>query len=120
MSVARRSDGTSLDMQSQYSGKPINYKNGKAYIQEYVLDGVRFDRFKNGVLGDVKDNYGFLIKMGSKQAAQALRDEAGRQLSVSRRYGLPVEWQVRPEYVTAFQTVLGTKYSAIRVVPWGS
>ncbi len=114
--VARRSSGSSLETQSSYSGKPIVYKDGKAYIQEYELGGVRFDRFKNGVLGDVKDNYGFLIKIGSKKAANALRDEAGRQLAVAEKYGLPVEWHVRAQYVSAFKNVLGRKYAAINVI----
>ncbi len=64
----------------------------------------------------VKDNYGFLIKFGSKKAANALRDEAGRQLAVAEKAGLPVEWHVRAQCVTAFKTVLGSKCGVITVI----
>ncbi|WP_330254176.1 hypothetical protein OG874_06330 [Nocardia sp. NBC_00565] len=118
--VGRRSSGESLQRQSEFSDKPIVYKNGKARIEEYQIDDVSFDRFKNGVLGEVKDNYGFLIKMGSKSAAGQLVNEAARHQRIATKYGLPVEWHVRPEYVDAFKNVLGKKFPSINVVPWGS
>ena len=124
VSIGRRSSGSSLETQSLFSGKPIEYRNGTAYIEEYELldaqgEPVYFDRYKDGVLGDVKDNYVFLIKeIGSKSAYKALREEAARQLAVAEKYGLRVEWHVRRAHVEAFERVLGRKYQAIKVVPW--
>jgi RHS repeat-associated protein len=112
--VARR-PGRALDIQSKFSGKEIWYKNNKALIKEYELDGVRFDRFKDNILGEVKDEYGFLIKMGSKNAAKQLQQEAARHVLVAQKYGLKIEWYVRSEYVTAFKNVL-EKYPQIKII----
>ncbi|PHS05086.1 MAG: hypothetical protein COA78_15720 [Blastopirellula sp.] len=110
--VARRS-GDPLDVQSAYSGKPIKYRNGKAYIEEYKLDGVNFDRFKDGVLGDVKADYGFAARVGKYNpklnAIQDLLNEAGRQIPVARKHGLPLEWHVRKQDFNFFKNVLNQR-----------
>ena len=50
--VGRR-DGPSLQTQAEFSEKDVAYIDGKPYIEEYHLDGVDFDRFQDGVLGEV-------------------------------------------------------------------
>jgi RHS repeat-associated protein len=122
--IARSKVGTSLDTQSMFSGKKIRYAGGKAYIREYRLidkktgKPVYFDRFSGGVLGDVKDNYAFLVEHNLSGAADALLEEAERQTRVAKQYGLSVEWYVRADAAKAFRTLLHDKYPQIKVVSW--
>lgn len=122
--VARRSTGkagskgmTSLEIQSAYSEKPIEYRDGRAYIEEYRLDGTDFDKYdpSTRTLGEVKDEYGFLIKMGSRKAADGLLSEAGRQSEIAQRHGLTLEWMVREEYADAYRTLLHDQYPEIQI-----
>ena len=48
------------------SGKPIIERDGKYYIEEYELNGVKFDDYKNGILYEYKDRYTNFIKDGKE------------------------------------------------------
>src|SRR5262249_46718453 len=94
--VARRR-GPSLDRQSEFYGRPIRYgADGKAYIKEFRLDGTHFDRFRDGVLGEVKDDYEFAVRIGQYtpdlKAVKELQSEAARHLAIARKYGVALEW----------------------------
>ena len=119
-SVGRR-DGPSLQRQHEFSGKDIVRQGGKATIQEYHLDGVDFDRFKDGVLGEVKDDFSFMDRLehdSLKKRVTALQDEAGRQVAVAKQHNLPLEWHVRENDLAAFRYSVGSKYPEIKFVPY--
>lgn len=115
--VARRS-GPSLELQSAFSGKKIEYKGGKAFIKEAELDGVRFDRIEKNVLGEVKGDYSVPIGLGSQDAANKLLDEAKRQVRLAKKYGMQLEWHVRQDQLVAFQNAVGSSYPIIKFVPY--
>jgi hypothetical protein len=108
--IARR-DGPALDQQAAFSGKQIRYRNGKAYIEEFELDGVNFDRFRNGILGEVKDDFGFAARVGkynpNLKAITEVTDEARRQIAVAKKHGLKLEWYVRKQDLQFFENALG-------------
>ena len=117
--VARR-DGRALEHQSRKSGKPIIRKDGKAYIEEYEVGGVRFDDYKNGNLVDYKDDYSNFIDPKTnvfrpwfKGKAEA-RKEALRQIGVAN--GNPVVWEVGPDQLDAFLDAVGN-IPGITVIP---
>jgi RHS repeat-associated protein len=118
--TGKKGQMTSLEVQESFSGQEIvyDYERGTATIKEYEVDDVKFDRFKDGVLGDVKDQYGPMIKYGFQNAADELIKEATRQQAIATKYGLPVEWWVRPQFVDAFKSLLGSDFPSITVVPW--
>ncbi len=102
-----RNPGPALDLQAGFAGKEIHYRGGKAYIEEYELGGVRFDRItQDGVLGELKGDYSFLPKVGrfNPKPIRELQEEAMRQVKVAKANGLPLEWHVRSQdlaYITA-------------------
>jgi RHS repeat-associated protein len=122
--VIRDPNKKGLNIQAKFSGNEPRYdeETGKTYIKEYYLDGVYFDRFKDGVLGEVKDDYSFPIYIASKtsntKAAEQILSEAQRHTEVAGKYGLSVEWYVREQDVQAFQNVIGEKYPSIKIVPY--
>ncbi len=116
-----RNPGDALDIQSAFSGKPIKYRNGKAFIEEFELDGVHFDRVKDGVLGEVKGNYDFATRLAQAGKLEFLDDlikEAQRQTRVARKLGLPLEWHVRRQDLQGFKNTIGAQFSEIRFVPY--
>jgi Restriction endonuclease fold toxin 5 len=96
--------------QSKMSGKPIVERNGKYYIQEYEVNGVKFDGYKNGKLYEYKDNYSHLFDKNNelyswvKDPDQWLR-QARDQVDAAN--GIPVIWRVGSNQVEAFRKALG-------------
>jgi hypothetical protein len=109
-SVARR-DGPSLEHQARMSGQQINRVNGRAYIDEYEVNGVMFDDFQNGRLIDYKDDYSNFIDPNTGEFRTWFRgkgeliQEANRQVGAAN--GIPVEWYVGQDQLDAFQAALG-------------
>jgi hypothetical protein len=95
--------------QSKMSGKPIVERDGKYYIQEYEVNGVKFDDYKNGILYEYKHRYTNFIKDGKEfrwwfEGADGARDEALRQVEAAK--GVPVIWRVGADQVKAFRNAL--------------
>jgi hypothetical protein len=73
--------------------------SGRSVTESYVVRGVRFDGYKNGVLLEAKGP-GYANKFTTTlepekwftQSAQSLRDQAQRQLQVAG--GIPIRWHV--------------------------
>jgi len=107
----RRSTGTSLEHQSLMTGRGIRVReDGVSEIQEYVVNGIAFDDYVDGVLIDHKDKMpGFmfnedgLLKPGIK-GAQDWRSEAVRQVRAAN--GIPVEWVVDSSQVKGFNALI--------------
>ena len=119
--VGRRS-GDPLELQSAFSGKPITYRNGKAYIEEYELGGVSFDRIKDGILGEAKGNYDFASRVSpyvpKLKAVKQLQDEAARQIAIAAEYGIQLEWHVRAQDLAFFKNVLVALANSINLIPY--
>jgi hypothetical protein len=98
-----------LEHQSKMSGKPIIERDGKLYIEEYELNGVKFDDYKNGILYEYKDRYTNFIQDGTKfhqwfRGAEGARIEAWNQVKGAK--GLPVIWRVGSDQVKAFRNAI--------------
>jgi hypothetical protein len=121
VSLGRRS-GDSLDVQSAFSGKTAKYRDGTAYIDEYVLDDVPFDRLQGKVLGEVKGDYSFAARVGKYnpdvKAIGDLEKEAKSQIAVAEKYGLQLEWYVRQADLAFFQSVLKNYLDKIKLVTY--
>ncbi len=122
-----RRQGPWLELQSMLSGKTIKYVGSRAFIEEADIDGVMFDSISRDVRGrvtavprlqEVKGDYSVPIKLGSKDVADRLIDEASRQMKVAKRYGLVLEWHVRRDQLAGFRNVVGTAYPGIVFVPY--
>jgi Domain of unknown function (DUF4157) len=113
-----RRQGPWLDLQSMFSGSKVKYIGNKAFIQEQELDGVLFDRIEKNVLGEVKGDYSVPMRLGSQDAADRLVAEAWRQMKISRKYGMALEWHVRKADLAGFQNVVGAKFPKIKFVPY--
>ncbi|MDP1560012.1 MAG: hypothetical protein Q8M16_01280, partial [Pirellulaceae bacterium] len=117
-----RNDGPALELQQAFSGKPVQHLNGKHYIEEFELDGVYFDRVENGVLGEVKGDYGFAKRIGlhnpNLAAIEQTVDEARRQVAIARKHGLPLEWHVSKNDLDFFKTVLRDYLKDIRLITY--
>jgi len=106
-----RRGGPSLTHQSRMSGQPIQEVGGKQLINEYEVNGVFFDDFKNGKLIDYKDNYTKFIdkKTGNFlewfQGAKELQNQAWNQVKAAN--GTPVVWKVGANQVDAFIKTVG-------------
>ena len=110
--VARSPRG--LKHQSKMSGKPIIYRDGKCYIDEYRVQGtnraVDFDDFRDGKYYEYKGPYGNLLKNKNKEfeywceAANSNRRQAMDQVDAAK--GLPVIWRVGEDQMNAFDKVL--------------
>jgi hypothetical protein len=96
--------------QSKMSGKPIVQKDGKYYIQEYEVNGVKFDDYKNGKLHEYKENYSHLFDKNNelypwvKDPGQ-WRRQAKDQIEAAN--GIPVIWRVGQNQVEGFKKAVG-------------
>jgi hypothetical protein len=98
-----------LEHQSKMSEKPIIERDGKYYIEEYELNGVKFDDYKNGILYEYKHRYTNFIKDGKEfrwwfDGADEARIQARNQLEAAK--GIPVIWRVGADQVEAFGNAL--------------
>jgi hypothetical protein len=100
---------TGLEHQSKMSGQVIRKSEGKHYINEYDVNGVKFDDYKKGTLYEYKGSHGSLIGKdrvfrhwfkGTKQ----FQAQAWRQLKAAN--GKPVVWRVGADQVKAFEKAL--------------
>ena len=107
-----RRGGPSLEYQAERSGQQIVQRGGKNYINEYELNGVPFDDFKEGTLIDYKADYSsfiekdglFTTKPWFSNSLKNMRTEALNQVKAAE--GLPVEWRVGAEQLKAFRSAL--------------
>ena len=95
-------------IQNVWSGYPRHW--WEKVINEYEVNGILFDDFKNGKLFDYKDNYSKLINKQGEfydwfQGKAELRDQALRQVGAAN--GTPVVWKVGANQVQAFKTAVG-------------
>jgi hypothetical protein len=98
-----------LEHQSKMSGKPIIERDGKLYIEEYELNGVKFDDYKNGILYEYKHRYTNFVKDGTEfrrwfEGAEGARIEARNQVRAAK--GIPVIWRVGSDQVKAFRNAI--------------
>jgi len=98
-----------LAHQSKMSGKRIVERDGKYYIQEYEVNGVKFDDYKDGILYEYKGPYTNFIKDGREfrwwfKGADGAREEALGQIEAAK--GIPVIWRVGADQVKAFRNAL--------------
>jgi hypothetical protein len=105
-----RRGGQALEHQSKMSGKPITERDGKFYIEEYELNGVKFDDYKGGILYEYKHRYTNFIKDGKEfrwwfRGAGGARKEALDQSKAAK--GIPVIWRVGSDQVEAFRRATG-------------
>jgi hypothetical protein len=103
----QRSYNEWLKRQSEFSGKPIVAEEDRFYIEEYGLDDVRFDRFQNGTLGEVKGDFSFTERLSEEslqKVAERIQGEARNQVAVAKRHGLPLEWYVSKRMVNVLRT----------------
>ena len=107
-----------LKHQSKMSGQPIIERDGKYYIKEYKLNGVKFDDYRNGILYEYKGNrYTNFIRqddknvdLGSMNRSNS-EDEALRPSRSRERYASDMEGWVGS----------GESFSeGLRKYPWGN
>jgi hypothetical protein len=108
-----------IEHQSKMSGKPIIERDGKRFIEEYEVNGVKFDNYKNGELYDYKGPQGRLINKNGVfydviEKSMGLRDDALRQANAAQ--GIPVIWKVGENQVKAFRKAVGNVPGVI-IVP---
>ena len=101
---------TGLEHQSKMSGQPIRERGGKYYINEYELNGVKFDDYRNGKLYEYKGPQGNLLNRDGLfydgiEGALKLHADAVRQANAAR--GIPVIWKVGANQVKAFKRAVG-------------
>jgi len=100
-----------LEHQSKMSGQPIRVRDGKHHINEYDLNGVKFDDYRDGKLYEYKGKMGNLItkKTGefypSCDVVRKAQDEAQGQARAAK--GIPVIWRVGENQVKAFKNAIG-------------
>ncbi|MEN6309508.1 MAG: Tox-REase-5 domain-containing protein [Anaerohalosphaeraceae bacterium] len=99
--------------QSRITGQPTN--------MGYVVNGVKFDGYKNGILLDAKGlGYKNFVENGRFSewftGKQALLDQANRQITAAR--GTTIEWHIaEKEAIPAFEELLkGANTEAIKVI----
>ncbi len=116
--VARAWHG--LEHQSIMAQKQIHVRNGKTYIEEYRLNGVYFDNFKDGILYDYKEYMPQFIDPNTghfyewwKGIDEAL-EKAPKQIKAAN--GAPVVWQVGKEQVEAYNRIIGD-FKGVEVIP---
>ncbi len=111
---------TGIEHQSRMSGQPIAERDGKRYIREYEVNGVKFDDYKDGILYEYKGSQGNLLKNRDRVfqdwcgARQQARDEAERQLKAAK--GTPIVWKVGADQVKGFRKAL-EDIDGIKIVP---
>jgi hypothetical protein len=101
-----------LEHQSKMSGQPIRESEGKRYINEYEVNGVKFDDYRDGILYEYKGNYSnFIVRKAREfyewfKGSKSAREQARRQAEAAR--GIPVRWRVGPpNQVEAFRKAVG-------------
>lgn len=99
--------------QEQVTGRPAT--------QSYLLDGVKFDGYKDGVLLEAKGpGYGSFVKDGKFadwfQGENGLIDQAQRQFKAAN--GTPIEWHVADESAVSVirERFSGSNLESIKVV----
>jgi hypothetical protein len=107
--VGRRG-GPSLEHQSRMSGQPVRENGGKYRINEYDVNGTKFDDYKDGKLYEYKGYHGHLFNKNDEfhswvDKPSEFRDEALRQVKAAQ--GIPVVWRVGREQVEAFRKAVG-------------
>ena len=115
MEVGRAWQG--LEHQSKMSGQPIRERGGKYFINEYELNGVKFDDYKNGKLYEYKGPQGNLVNRKTDEFCECitgLHDDAIRQAKAAR--GIPVIWRVEDNQVKAFERAVG-KVPGVIIIP---
>jgi hypothetical protein len=113
--VARSFRG--LEHQSKMSGQPIIVRDGKYYIKEYELNGVKFDDYKYEELYEYKGPQGNLVNRKTNEfyeCINTLHDDALRQSEAAQ--GIPVIWRVGADQVDAFRKAVG-KVPGIIIIP---
>lgn len=106
-----------LEHQSKMSGQPIRERGGKYFINEYELNGVKFDDYKNGKLYEYKGPQGNLVNRKTDEFCECitgLHDDAIRQAKAAR--GIPVIWRVEDNQVKAFERAVG-KVPGVIIIP---
>lgn len=108
-----------LEHQSRMSGQPIRDRNGKLYINEYEVNGVKFDGYRDGILYEYKDKYANFIGKNKGfrewfEGAQDARKEALDQVAAAK--GIPVVWRVGSNQVEAFKKAVG-KVPGLKIEP---
>ena len=108
-----------LQHQSIMSGKPITERDGRLCIQEYRLNNVKFDDYKNGKLYEYKGLQGNLLNKDGVfpdwcRARKEAVEEAERQLKAAQ--GIPIVWKVGITQVKAYRQALG-EIPGIKIVP---
>jgi hypothetical protein len=108
-----------IEHQSKMSGKPIIERDGKRFIEEYEVNDIKFDDYKNGVLYEYKGPQGHLINKNGVfydviEKSMGLRDDAFRQANAAQ--GIPVIWRVGRNQVKAFRKAVGNVPGVI-IVP---
>jgi hypothetical protein len=96
------------------SGKPIIYRDGKYYIEEYRVPGtnrdVDFDDYRKGKYYEYKGPYGNLLKNKDNdflhwcRAVNSNRKQALDQVDAAK--GRPLIWRVGEDQVDAFDKLL--------------
>ncbi|WP_341466424.1 Tox-REase-5 domain-containing protein [Mycobacteroides abscessus] len=109
--------GFSKAYQEAITGRPIS--------DAYLVDGVKFDGYPNGVLTEVKGQYAQFVNKETGQfqtwwkGSDAIASQARRQLDAAK--GSPVQWIVaEPQAAAAFQELFnanGISGIIIKVVP---
>ncbi len=94
---------------------------GQAVTQSYVVNGVKFDGFKNGVLLDAKGpGYANFVNSDGEfqpwfNGQQSLLNQARSQIEAAN--GVPITWSVaEPSATSAIQNLLQGSLRAINVV----
>ncbi len=102
------------------SGQPITMREGKPYIKEYELNGVKFDDYKDGKLYEYKGRQGKLMNRDGvfpewAKLKQEVRDQAEKQVKAAQ--GIPVIWRVGEDQVNAFKEALCGNLQGLIIVP---
>ena len=104
--------------QSKMSGQPIKQRDGKLYINEYEVNGVKFDDYRDGKLYEYKGPHGNLINENGVfkfwvRGAKRYPEDAKRQVRAAR--GIPVIWRIGKDQVKSFNRIL--KRTGVKVEP---
>ena len=120
-----RGDSKGLTLQAKWSARPYSFKGRTITVQEYNVQGLRFDRATFDEYGylksldEFKSTYEGSIASGNRGVATGLRQQARAQTRIADELGVTLEWHVRKAEVEAFKKVLGPKLSKyITFVPY--
>jgi hypothetical protein len=110
-----------LELQGFLPGQVI-YKDGKAWIKEYLIEKTHFDWFENGVLIDAKGKYSSVegAFKDPRDAVKIVTGEAANQVRIATKYNLQLQWWVRKDELAMFQNILSESFPTIQLVPYGT